>query len=595
MTGDKPDLAEVLSTCRAALVRAARLYCAMACLGASSVVLYASIAAFGSYAGTHPVSSLVKFLILQRSEQDVSGPFQINMFDLSLLIPYFIVLIVLASYGFHRYQLIWMYYRNKKHGGLASGKVWEHLPRVTIQLPVNNEQHSVEQLIDCVCRLDYPPELLDIQVLDDSNDETAEIVAAAVEHYRTLRHDIAHIHRNERSGKASALENGLKTCKGEFVAIFECGFNPPRDWLHKVVHQFADPKVGMVQTRWTYRNRSDSFLTEVEAILLDGHFVLEQGARYRSGTFIESSGAAGMWRLSTIRDAGGWQFDTLTEDSDLSYRAQLKGWQFRYLSDVECPTELPDRMSVFKMQQERSAKGLIQCAIKCLPAILNSNISKRQKIEAWYHLTANLSYPLMVVLSVLLMPAMIIRFYQGWFQMLYIDLPLFMASTFSISSFYLVSQKELFPGKWHRTFLYLPFLMSLGIGLTITNSKAVVEALIGEQMAFVRTPKYRVKKGKSSVSVRKLSKSFGLIPWIELAIGCYFALACWYAISNENYITVPFLLLFVVGYWYTGFLTLIQPLVQELVATSNKEARIHELGFDEGYARVFARVGPVGG
>jgi hypothetical protein len=265
-----------------------------------------------------------------------------------------------------------------------------------------------------------------------------------------------------------------------------------------------------------------------------------------------------MWRRNVIDEAGGWQHDTLTEDTDLSYRAQLIGWKFKYLQDVVCPAELPIEMTAFKTQQARWAKGLIQTSKKVLPRVFESDTDWHTKLEAWYHLTANISYPLMIVLSVLLMPAMVIRFYQGWFQMLLIDFPLFMASTFSISSFYLVSQKELFPRKWYKTFFYLPFLMSLGIGLTITNTKAVMEALFGIQSAFKRTPKYRVQKRGEKSQAAKYRKRLGIVPWIELAIGCYFALTIWYAWTNENYFTIPFLLLFVIGYWYTGLLSLFQ-------------------------------------
>ena len=288
-------------------------------------------------------------------------------------------------------------------------------------------------------------------------------------------------------------------------------------------------------------------------------FVIEHCARYRSGLFFNFNGTAGVWRRNAIEDAGGWQHDTLTEDTDLSYRAQLKGWKFIYLQDVECPAELPVEMTAFKTQQARWAKGLIQTAKKILPRVMKSDAPLHTKIEAWYHLTANLSYPLMVVLSVLLLPAMIIRFYQGWFQMLYIDLPLFLASTFSISSFYLVSQRELFPKTWPRALLYLPFLMALGIGLTITNTKAVLEALIGQQSPFARTPKYGVETKKHKVGAKsKYRRRLGWIPWAELLIGSYFALTVYYALDNENYITVPFLLLFVIGYWYTGLMSLLQ-------------------------------------
>src|SRR6201981_1359237 len=299
-------------------------------------------------------------------------------------------------------------------------------------------------------------------------------------------------------------------------------------------------------------------MPEVETIVLDGHFVLEHSGRARTGLFFNFNGTAGMWRRSAIDDAGGWQHDTLTEDTDLSYRAQLKGWKFLYLQDVECPAELPVEMTAFKTQQARWAKGLIQTSKKILPRVMKSDAPLHAKIEAWYHLTANLSYPLMVVLSVLLLPAMIIRFYQGWFQMLYIDLPLFMASTFSISSFYLVSQRELFPRTWPRSLLYLPFLMALGIGLTITNTKAVIEALIGKQSAFARTPKYSVVSKQDKVGATKYRKRLGWVPWLELIIGTYFALTVYYAVENENYITVPFLLLFVLGYWYTGLMSLLQ-------------------------------------
>ncbi len=374
--------------------------------------------------------------------------------------------------------------------------------------------------------------------------------------------------------KAGALDAGLKIATGEFVAIFDADFTPQPDWLMKVIHHFADPEIGMVQTRWTHLNRNYSFLTEVEAILLDGHFVLEHGGRSRAGVFFNFNGTAGMWRRKAIDDAGGWEHDTLTEDTDLSYRSQLEG--------LEVPLSAGCRMSgraahrddgvqdaagalgqgPDPVRQERPAQGAAR-----------ADVSRREKMEAWYHLTANLSYPLMIVLSTLLLPAMVIRFYQGWFQMLYIDMPLFLASTFSISSFYLVSQKELFPqARGMRTFLFLPPLMALGIGLTITNTKAVLEALIGHQTAFARTPKYRVvdKKDKA-IAAKKYRKRLGWVPYLELLIGSYFALTVWYAIANENYFTVPFLVLFVFGYWYTGLMSLLQGRFDSLVRERAEE------------------------
>jgi len=487
------------------------------------------------------------------------GIYQANAFDMALLIPYFVVLTLLASYGVHRYRLVYLYYKKKKNGTVEPEQKFAELPRVTVQLPIFNEQYVVDRLLQAICRLDYPRDRLDIQLLDDSTDETVNVARGLVEHYAAQGHPISYIHRTNRAGyKAGALHEGLKVAKGEFIAIFDADFVPPTDFLLRTIHHFTQPKVGMVQTRWTHINRHYSFLTEVEAILLDGHFVLEHSGRARHDVFFNFNGTAGIWRRQAIEEAGGWEHDTLTEDTDLSYRAQLKGWKFVYRQDIECPAELPVEMTAFKTQQARWAKGLIQTGKKILPRVLKSDQPFRVKLEAWYHLTANLSYPLMVVLSVLLLPAMVIRFYQGWFQMLYIDIPLFLASTFSISSFYLVSQRELFPKTWPRAILYLPFLMALGIGLTVTNTRAVLEALVGKKTPFARTPKYRVESKDSLVGAVKYRKRLGVVPWIELLIGSYFAMTVYYALQNENYLTVPFLMLFVVGYWYTGLMSLLQ-------------------------------------
>jgi cellulose synthase/poly-beta-1,6-N-acetylglucosamine synthase-like glycosyltransferase len=506
-------------------------------------------------------------------------------------------MIILAFYGLHRYQLVWLYYRNKRKAAHSHSPAAhfapEDLPFVTLQLPIFNEQFVIDRLIDACCRLDYPRDRFEIQVLDDSTDETVHVARSIVNHYAAggargpedqedlAPQPIVYLHRTNRHGyKAGALEEGLRVARGELVAIFDADFVPPTDWLHRVVHHFAEPGVGMVQTRWTHLNRNYSFLTQVEAILLDGHFVLEHGGRSRSGVFFNFNGTAGMWRRQAIDEAGGWQHDTLTEDTDLSYRAQLKGWKFKYLQDVECPAELPIEMTAFKTQQARWAKGLIQTSKKILPSVFRADLPFHTKLEAWYHLTANISYPLMIVLSTLLMPAMIIRSWQGPLQMCLIDLPLFMASTMSISSFYLVSQKELFPRRWYKTFIYLPFLMSLGIGLTITNTKAVLEALFGIKSAFARTPKYRVQKKGEKSQAKKYRKRLGIIPWIELLIGCYFAATVWYAVSTENFFTVPFLLLFVLGYWYTGLLSVFQGLFERRSGSQGES--LHEKPYPVG-------------
>ncbi len=492
-------------------------------------------------------------------DQTFKGLYSPNFFDLLLLVPYFVVMVILAGYGIHRYQLVYMYYRNRKNRTTEPPQKFDELPRVTLQLPIFNEQYVVDRLVESICRMEYPKDKLDIQLLDDSTDETVDVARDVVERYAALGHPISYIHRTNREGyKAGALQNGMNTSKGEFIAIFDADFVTPEDWLMRVIHHFAEPQIGMVQTRWTHLNRNYSFLTEVEAILLDGHFILEHGGRSRSNVFFNFNGTAGMWRRKAIEEAGGWQHDTLTEDTDLSYRAQLKGWKFKYVQDIECPAELPIEMTAFKTQQARWAKGLIQTSKKVLPRVLKSDQPFRVKMEAWYHLTANISYPLMIVLSTLLLPAMIIRSFGGWFQMLVIDLPLFLASTFSISSFYLVSQKELLPRKWPRTFLFLPFLMALGIGLTLTNTRAVLEALFGIQSAFKRTPKYRVESKTDKAMGQKYRRRLGIVPWLELLVGSYFVMMCFYAFTSENYWTIPFLMLFVLGYWYTGLMSLLQ-------------------------------------
>jgi len=506
-----------------------------------------------------PQNDLKHYLKMQYADQTFRGLYHWNWFDLVLLLPYFAVMIVLSLYGIHRYQLCWLYFKYRKNYRPDPPKQFDELPRVTIQLPIFNEQFVIDRLVEAVCSLEYPREKLEIQVLDDSTDETTEVASGIVERYAALGHPIVYIHRTNRHGfKAGALDAGLKVAKGEFVAIFDADFVPPSDWIMRVIHHFAEPDVGMVQTRWTHLNRDYSLLTRIEAILLDGHFVLEHGARVRTGDFFNFNGTAGMWRRQAIFDGGGWQHDTLTEDTDLSYRSQMTGWRFKYQPEIECPSELPIEMTAFKTQQARWAKGLIQTSIKMLPKIWRSDVPRRIKIEAAYHLTANISYPLMIVMSALLIPAMICRFYQGWFQMLLIDVPLFTASSASIAVFYLASQRELYPKTWMKTFLYLPFLMALGIGLTVTNTKAVMEALLGIKSAFVRTPKYRVElKGQKSQAT-KYRKRLKLAPWIELLIGCYFMLAILYTFSNHNYFTAPFLILFVVGYWYTGLMSLLQ-------------------------------------
>jgi cellulose synthase/poly-beta-1,6-N-acetylglucosamine synthase-like glycosyltransferase len=482
--------------------------------------------------------------------------YRVTAFDVFILIPYLSILTILAIYGIHRYHLVYLYLKHKDKIAQPKEKL-ERKPRVTIQLPIYNEMYVVERLVEAACNVRYPRELLEIQLLDDSTDGTVEIAAACVAKHRALGFDIHHVHRPNRQGfKAGALEHGLKAATGELIAIFDADFIPPGNFLEDVIDYFGDSQVGMVQARWGHINREYSFLTQVESVILDGHFVIEHGGRHLSGRFFNFNGTAGIWRRAAIESAGGWQHDTLTEDTDLSYRAQMAGWKFLYLPHIVCPAELPVEMNSFKSQQARWAKGLIQTAIKLLPRILRSPLPWKIKVEAFFHLTANISYPLMIALSFLLLPAMIVRFNQGWFQMLYIDLPLWLASTASVSTFYLIAQRELYPD-WRVRLKYLPFLMSVGIGLSVSNSKAVMEALLGIKSSFKRTPKYRIESKKDRWVTKKYLRRTGVMPLFELSLGAYFALVVLYAFVNQNYPTIPFLMLFVVGFTYMGLMSLL--------------------------------------
>ena len=507
---------------------------------------------------THSVTSR----LMQRvfAETPFADVHRLTGFDWALLIPYFTVLTVLSVYGLHRYDVIRTYFKYRKRATTEPSRLrFPGLPAVTIQLPLYNERYVVERLIEEVLKIEYPKELLQIQVLDDSTDDTAPFAEALVERYHNMGYPIECHHRSNRHGfKAGALQEGLKTATGEFVAVFDADFCPPPDFLLRTVHYFADPKVGVVQTRWSYLNRDYNFLTEVEAILLDGHFILEHGARSSAGYFFNFNGTAGILRKSMIDDAGGWQHDTLTEDSDLSYRAQLKGWRFVYLPGLDCPSELPVEMHGFQVQQSRWAKGLTQVAKKLLPTILKAEIPKRVKAEAFLHLTPNISYPLMVVISALILPVMIVRFYMGVWHMVLIDMPLIAASFWSISLFYVVAQRELYPRNWKRTILLLPMLMAVGVGLTIINTRAVLEALFGVETAFARTPKYAIGDRPVNLEVKKYRRRSGWLPYIEILVGSYFAAMIGFAVQTYNFFAIPFLLLFVCGYYWAGFGTLYQ-------------------------------------
>jgi cellulose synthase/poly-beta-1,6-N-acetylglucosamine synthase-like glycosyltransferase len=487
---------------------------------------------------------------------------------------YFFILSILAVYGWHRYYLVYLYMKHKgdKVATPVEPELW---PAVTVQLPLYNEMYVVDRLVEAVCRMDYPKDLLEIQILDDSTDETRDIARLAAQRYTAQGFDVKYIHRTDRAGyKAGALDAGLKVSRGKYVAIFDADFVPSVDFLKRTVPYFADPRVALVQARWTHINQEYSLLTKVQSILLDAHFVLEHGGRNRAGRFFNFNGTAGIWRPEAIADGGGWQHDTLTEDLDLSYRTQLKGWQFVFLPDVEAPAEVPVEMNAFKSQQHRWAKGSIQTCIKLLPHILRSNASFEVKAEAFMHLTANFNYLLMSVLCLLIFPSMVIRYNMGWYEMLLIDVPLFFAATASVANFYIVSQRELYPQDWMSRLKYLPFLMSIGIGLSVNNTRAVIEAVLDKKSEFVRTPKFGVvERDSDEWQSKKYRQSVAIQPLVELMLGLYFTWTVFYALANGIYATVPFLMLFQVGFLYTGVLSVVQQYAGEGVVLKTEVAK----------------------
>ena len=473
-------------------------------------------------------------------------------FEFAFVVVYFAILCILSIYGIHRFVMATLYRIYRKDIPHPDAK-FSDLPRVTIQLPMFNERYVIERLIDAVCEIRYPREKLQIQVLDDSIDETQKIAADAVARKREQGFDIVYIHRDDRTGfKAGALEAGLKTATGEFVAVFDADFVPQPDFLERTIHFFTNEKVGMVQVRWEHLNREYSLLTRVQSILLDGHFVIEHTARNRSGRFFNFNGTAGIWRKSTIADAGGWQHDTITEDLDLSYRAQSKGWQFIYVNESTTPAEVPVEMVAFKTQQHRWAKGSIQVAKKVLPKLLKSRLPFKVKLEAWMHLTCNISYILMVILSLMMPLTVEFRVKNSWMTSIWVDAIVFICASVSIMMFYLLAQKEARKQTFMQRLAYLPIVMSLGIGLSINNCRAVIEALVGYKTGFVRTPKYGVTKSGESFKHVKYGFKLNWQPCVETAMGIYFVWGIVHAISLGAYASVPFLALFCTGYLYVG-------------------------------------------
>lgn len=503
--------------------------------------------------------------------------------DVLLVAAYLASLFGLFSYGINCYVLMALHRRGRAAWGAKAKSVVEafwsparseaRLPMVTVQLPLYNEQYVVERLVDSVAALDYPRQLLEVQVLDDSTDETTAIVAEIVERYRSLGLNIHHIHRTDRVGyKAGALREGLREAKGELVAIFDADFTPKKDFLLRTVPFFGDSQVGMVQTRWGHINRDYSMLTQAQAIGIDGHFGVEQGARAWSGLLLNFNGTAGIWRRRAIDEAGGWLERTLTEDLDLSYRAQLKGWKMVYLPEVVCPAELPVQLHGFKTQQRRWAKGSIQTAKYLLPDIWGSSLPLFTKVQASLHLTHYLVHPLMLSVVLLSVPLLARGFYFSAWTPLLVTVTLLALATFGPSSLYLYALNQFGPSGRSR-WRYLPVLVCLGTGIALSNTKAVIEALMGHTSAFVRTPKFRVERREDGWAGKHYAAFLDRMTALELVLAGYSLLALVLFVLYMKVLIWPFMAIYTAGFFFVALLGLKQRKEQLEAARGGTEAR----------------------
>lgn len=460
-----------------------------------------------------------------------------------IAVAYAAILSILGIYGLHRLVLLMKFRWHAATTGPAHASD-ASLPRMTVQLPIYNERTVASRLIRAAGELEYPADRLEIQVLDDSSDETRAIVDEEVALLRARGLDAVVVRRNDRRGyKAGALDHGMKSAKGELLAIFDADFEPRSDFLLQLVPRFADSRVGMVQARWGHSNREESLLTRAESALLDGHFVIEHTVRHQSGVFFNFNGTAGIWRRPAIESAGGWEHDTLTEDLDLSYRAQLAGWKFVYVPMVVAPAEVPPDIAAFKSQQHRWAKGSVQVFRKLGWRILTSKEPLAVKLEAMAHLTGNVGYPAVLLLALLLpLAAGLKPVMPPW-----VNLALFLTCTLAVIAFYDRSQSAV--GRTLGQRLVDTFAaLALGIGMCVSQTRAVIEGLLPGTGVFVRTP----KRGDKTALSRKYAAAVKGLPGIELLLAAWFAWGIYAAIEREAWTSVPFLVLFFASFAWVG-------------------------------------------
>ena len=468
-----------------------------------------------------------------------------------VLVLYSMAMLFIFLYSITQATLIRRYLFFRKTN--ESKKQLEYYPHVTIQLPVYNELYVVERLIDNICAFNYPKDKLEIQILDDSTDETRSLIKSKVEEWRRKNIDVVQIHRENRSGyKAGALENGLELAKGEFIAIFDSDFMPTKDFLLKTVPHFSDENVGMVQTKWAHLNRDYSLLTRLQAFGLDAHFTIEQVGRNFNNGFINFNGTAGIWRKECIIDSGNWQPDTLTEDLDLSYRAQLRNWKFVYLEDVESPAELPPVMSALKTQQYRWNKGGAETAKKHLGNVIKSDKPFAVKWHGVMHLLNSAIFLNILICAILSVPLLFIKVAMPEMHDFFLIASLFIASFLILAALYYVSSYKRFKSRLSalaNVAITFPVFLSVSMGLSLHNGIAVIEGYAGRKTPFIRTPKFNLSKSKVNVGSNKyLHKKMSLMNFMELLCALYFLYGAIKGIQMNDYGLFPFHIMLAIGF-----------------------------------------------
>ena len=460
-----------------------------------------------------------------------------HWYEIAVILFYFLALGYLFLYSLGQLHLTFKYLKAKKSAVVIPAEIEEY-PNVTIQLPVFNEKYVIKRLIDSVCQINYPKDLLEIQVLDDSTDKTTEFAEERIRYYKNQGIDIKLIQRPDRKNfKAGALAYGLEKAKGEFIAIFDADFLPAQNFLEKTVPHFSNQNIGMVQTRWGHINRNFSFFTKMQAFGLDAHFSVEQTARNSVHSFINFNGTAGIWRKTCIENAGGWSADTLTEDLDLSYRAQIKGWQFKYLESVESPAELPILMPAIKTQQFRWNKGAAETSRKNLRKVYQQKLPFITKLHATFHLLNSSVFLMLLVVGLLSFPLLLIKFNHPQLDLLFKVANLFLIGFFSIAYYFWIASKRAPYTQIKESFIktFVSF-MTVSMGLSLHNGIAVLEGFLGRKTPFIRTPKFNATNdnaGNKNNSYTKYKLDLSTIA--ELILGIYFIAAMILGIYLKDY------------------------------------------------------------